>query len=469
MTTATDSHEQTNWWSRPCGGREVLLLAVPLFVSTASWTVMNFIDRMFLLWRSKEAVAAVLPAGMVHFAMISFPLGIAAYTNTFVAQYYGAGSLRRIGPAVWQGLHLGLVCVPLYLALIPLAPWIFAGHARLLADQEVLFFRTALFGAGAEIIAAAMAAFFTGRGVTRVVMLVDSSAWLLNIVLDYGWIFGHFGLPSLGIQGAALATVVALWWRVAVYSTLLMLPRFRRYNIRRGWRFDPALFWRLLRYGGPSGLQMLVEVAGFTLFLLVVGVLGEDALAATNLAFNVNCLAFVPMLGLGIALSTLVGQQLGRGNPELAARATMTSLSMALSYMGAMALFYVLFPGVLLLGYEWGASPAEFHQLRATTVVLLRFVAAYCLFDALNVTFAGTLKGAGDTRFIMVVSLLLTPIPVAAAWVGIHFFGLGLIWCWIVITLWICISGLIYLARYVQGRWRHMRVIEPELIGDAAR
>ena len=89
---------------------------------------MNFIDRMFLLWYSKEAVAAVLPAGMVHFAMISFPLGIAAYTNTFVAQYYGAGHLKRIGPAVWQGLHLGFFCVPLYLALIPLAPWIFAAQ-----------------------------------------------------------------------------------------------------------------------------------------------------------------------------------------------------------------------------------------------------------------------------------------------------------------------------------------------------
>jgi multidrug resistance protein, MATE family len=464
---ASDSREPAGWWSRPCGGREVLRLAVPLFVSTASWTVMNFIDRMFLLWHSEVAVAAVLPAGMLHFAIVCLPLGMAAYVNAFVAQYHGAGHPERIGPVVWQGTRLGFCCIPVFLILIPVAPHIFrlAGHDPELASQESLFFQTALAGAGAEVIAAAMAAFFSGRGVTWVVMLVDSSAWTLNIVLDYGWIFGHFGLPSLGIEGAAWATVCSLWWRVAIYTTLLLLPRFRqRYNIWGGRRFNPALFRRILRYGGPNGLQMLVEVAGFTLFLLVVGTLGKAPLAATNLAFNVNCLAFVPMLGLGGALSIIVGQQLGRNKPDLAARATWTSLIMAQGYMCAMALVYVLMPGVLLMGHQAGTAPAEFHELRDTTVVLLRFVAVYCLFDAMNVVFAGALKGAGDTRFILCLSLLLTPMPLVAAWIGIHFFGYGLIWCWIVITIWICTSGVMYWIRFAGGRWRQMRVIEPELL-----
>jgi multidrug resistance protein, MATE family len=445
-------------------------MAIPLIVSTAAWTVMNFTDRMFLLWYHKASMAAALPAGMLHFALVCFPLGVASYVNTFVAQYYGAGQPRRIGPAVWQGIRFGLYCFPLFLAMIPASPWIFhaAGHKPELAALEALYFQTALFGAGAEIMAASMAAFFTGRGVTWVVMVVDSSASALNIVLDYAWIFGHWGFPELGIEGAAWATVVSLWARVIVYAVLMLLPRFRqRYRTWSGRRFNAQLFRRLLRFGGPSGLQMFVEIAGFTLFLLLVGNLGEDAMAATTLAFNVNCLAFVPTLGLGMALSVLVGQQLGRNNPHLAARATWTSLCIALGYMGTMALVYVLFPGLLLKGHEWGMSPAEFVKfasLRHTTVVLLRFVAAYCLFDAMTVVFTGALKGAGDTRFIMIVSLLLTPMPVAIAWAGIYFFDFGLIWCWIAITLWICSLGVIYLARFLQGRWRHMRVIEPELL-----
>jgi MATE family multidrug resistance protein len=134
--------------------------------------------------------------------------------------------------------------------------------------------------------------------------------------------------------------------------------------------------------------------------------------------------------------------------------------------MGSMSLIYVLLPGMLLKCHEMGMSPAklaEFAPLRDTTIILLRFVAAYSLFDAMCVVFSGALKGAGDTRFILIVSLVLTPMPVVAAWIGVHFFGLGLMWCWTAVTLWVCISGVIYCARFLHGRWRHMRVIEPEL------
>jgi multidrug resistance protein, MATE family len=456
----------TSWWRRPCGGREVLRLAIPLIIATASWTVMNFVDRMFLLWHSTDAMAAAMPAGMAHFSLVCFPLGMASYVNTFVAQYKGAGHPQRIGPAVWQGARIGLLCTPLYLALIPVAPWIFrlAGHSGDMARLETLYFQIVAFGAGAEIIAAAISAFFTGLGVNRVVMVVDTTASLMNIVLDYAWIFGRFGLPEWGIEGAAWATVVSLWFRVAAYIAIMSLPRYRQtYRLWTGRSFDAALMRRLWRYGGPNGLQLVIEIAGFTLFLLLVGNLGQDAMAATTLAFNVNTLAFMPMFGLSIALSTLVGQQLGRNQPDLAARAAWTSFWMAVVYMGSIAMVYVLLPDVLLMGHAAGTSPESFASLRATTVILLRFVAAYCLFDAMNVVFAGALKGAGDTRFILATSLLITPLPLLAAWVGIRFFEGGLIWCWVVATLWVSAAGLTYGGRFLQGRWRHMRVIEPDL------
>ncbi len=364
----TRSEGAAGWWARPCGGRDVLRLAIPLVVSTGSWTVMNFIDRMFLLWHSTDEMAAAMPAGMVHFVLVCFPLGVASYVNTFVAQYQGAGHPERVGPAVWRGAWVGLFCVPLFLGLIPLAPWIFrlAGHAPELAKLEALYFQTVAWGAGAEVMAAALSAFFTGLGKNAVVMVVDTSASLLNAVLDYGWIFGHFGLPALGLEGAGWATVTALWFRVLVYAGLLMLPRYRRtYGFWGGQAFHAPLLRRLLWYGGPNGLQLLVDVAGFTVFLLLVGTLGPQALAATTLAFNVNTLAFVPMLGLGIALSTIVGQQLGGNRPHLAARATWTSLWMAEIYMGMMATVYLFLPDVLLMGHAAGTSPEQFGALRA--------------------------------------------------------------------------------------------------------
>src|SRR5580658_9923794 len=100
-----------HWWRRPCGGREVLTLAWPLVVSTMSFTVMTFIDRMFLTHYSLSAVAAAMPAAMLQFTLISFPLGVATYVNTFVAQYEGAGRPRSIGPIIWQGVWLAVAAV----------------------------------------------------------------------------------------------------------------------------------------------------------------------------------------------------------------------------------------------------------------------------------------------------------------------------------------------------------------------
>ena len=458
-----------NWWTRPCGGRDVVVLALPLVVSTASWTVMNFTDRMFLFWHSTQTMAAAMPAGMLYFSVLCFPLGVAAYVNTFVAQYHGAGQSDRIGLAVWQGARIGLYMTPLLLATIPLAPVVFrlAGHGEEIASLEVLYYQVLTFGGGATIIAAALSAFFTGRGATRVVMIVSVSSSLLNVVLDYLLIFGHGGFPAMGIEGAAWATVISQWFRVIAYWRIMMMPCHRdRYQLATGRHFDGELFRRLLRYGGPNGLQFVVEVAAFSTFIILVGRLGEEAITATTLAFNVNSVAFVPMLGLGIAVTTIVGQQLGKNQPELAARATWTSFWMAFSYMGAMAVLYVLVPGVFLLGHASGRSPEEFAPLREVTIVLLRFVAAYSLLDAANLIFVSAIKGAGDTRFVLWVSLIMSPLPVLICWLGITQLGFGLIWCWWVITGWICSLGVIYLCRFLQGRWRQMRVIGPDVPED---
>ena len=440
-------------------------MALPLIVSTMSSTIMVFIDRIFLVWYSTEAVAAVLPSAMLYFSVICFPTGVAAYVNTFVAQYEGAGRPRRIGPIVWQGIWIAAIATPLVLATIPLArvPFTLAGHEPAIVDLEVACYRILALGSGAIILAAAQSSFFTGRGATRVVMLVDCSAALLNAGLDYAWIFGRFGFPAGGISGAAWATTTAEWYRVLFYAAIMLRPAYRHaYALASGWRPSGVLMRRLLRYGGPGGLQWLLETTSFALFIMMVGRLGKDALASTNLAFNVNSLAWVPMMGLGIAVSTLVGQHLGRNCPNLAARATWTALVIALAYMGAIAVCYLLVPDWFLMGHAAGVSAATFAPLRRTTVVLLRFVAAYCLFDALNLIFVSAIRGAGDMRFVLYTSLITAAMPVAATWWGLTRMGWGLLWCWSVITLWVCSLGLIYMARFLQGRWRHMRVIETE-------
>lgn len=451
------------WWDRPCGFREVLVLALPLIISTLSWTLMQFTDRLFLLWYSEDAVAAALPAIAVSFTVICFPLGIASYVNTFVAQYYGAGRPERIGVAVWQGVFVSLLAVPPVLATIPLAPWAFAaaGHPPSIAALEVDYYQAVTWGIGGMVMSAALSSFFTGRGDVRTVMLVDTFAAALNVVLDYAWIFGKWGFPEWGISGAAWATVVAMWCRPLIYMLLWLRPRFRTmYGTIAGCRFDRELFGRLLWFGTPNGLQLFVEMGGFTLYLLLIGQLGTKELAATSLAFNVNSLAFMPVYGIGLATATLVGQRLGDNRPDLAARATWSAFELAAGLMAIVGAIYVFAPDWLLAAHAQGMGREEFAQLRETTVILLRFVAFYCLFDAMNIIFASAIKGAGDTRFVLMATLALAAVPFVMAWIGVRFFGYGLYWSWAAVTVWVCLLGVTFWWRFVEGRWRKMRVIE---------
>jgi multidrug resistance protein, MATE family len=453
-----------DWWRRPCGGRAVLALALPLVISTMSFTVMTFIDRMFLTWYSIDSVAAAMPAAMLQFTLISFPLGMATYVNTFVAQYEGAGRPRQIGPAVWQGIWIALIATPLLLLTAPLAHYYFhhAGHDPGVVVAETTYYSVLIFGSGAIILAGTLSSFFTGRGATLVVMAVDTAAAALNAALAYAMIFGHWGFAEGGIAGAGAATVCAEWFRVISYSAIMMQRRYRKYHLAAGWRWNGELLARLWKFGAPGGMQWLIECGSFTLFITLVGGLGRVNQAGTMLAFNVNSVAWVPMMGMGVAVSTIVGQQLGASRPEMAARATWTAFVLAMLYMGTMSLFYLSVPDWFLKGHAAGMAADEFQPLQELVVVLLRFVAVYCLFDALNVVFMSAIRGAGDTRFVFWTSLVTSLVPLTLTWVGIHYLGQGLLWCWMLITLWVCSAGTIYFARFLNGKWRTMRVIEPE-------
>jgi hypothetical protein len=154
-----------------------------------------------------------------------------------------------------------------------------------------------------------------------VVLRVNVLVTVVNIVLDYLWIFGHLGFPRAGVAGAAGATIAAEAFGALVYLMLILRAEYRRrYATLAGWRLDPALFGRLLRFGLPAGLHWAIEILGFGVFLLLVGRIGTLELAATGLAFNLNGLVFVPMLGLGIGVTAIVGRYLGSGRPDLAER-----------------------------------------------------------------------------------------------------------------------------------------------------
>lgn len=451
-------------WACEAGYRSVLSIAVPLILSTGAWSILHFVDRMFLTWYSPEAIAAAMPAGMLNFTIMSLFLGTAGYVTTFVAQYHGSGQHQRIGPVLWQGIYIAVAGGILHLLLIPLAGPIFrfVGHEPLVQEYEIVYFQVLCLGATPAIASSAIAGFFSGRGKAWPVMWVNVLATALNIIMDYALIFGKWGLPELGMKGAAIATVLSACFSFAIYLILFSRSGHEsRYYTLRGWMFERPLFLRLMYFGFPSGVQFFLGMAGFTAFILLVGRLGTMELAATNIAFNINNLAFMPMIGFGMAVSVLVGQYLGKDRPDLAQRSVYSSFHLTFLYMASVAAAYLFVPNIFINPFASQADPASFAAIRKTTLILLRFVAIYSLFDALNIVFASAIKGAGDTRFVMFMIAIVSSLAlVVPSYIALVLLQAGIYTAWTIASVYVSILGLVFLFRFLGGKWKSMRVIE---------
>jgi MATE family multidrug resistance protein len=453
----------------------VLQVSYPLILSHLSFTIQTFVDRIFLTWYSQEALAGAVTGMFITWAVVGLFMATGEYLTAFVAQYYGARRPQRIGAAMWQGFYFALLAGATMAAMSPSLRFVFdwAGHDPTVRDHEVRYATVLMQGGFPIVLMATLASFFAGRGRTFVILQVNLLVTVVNVVLDYLWIFGHLGFPRAGVVGAAGATVASEALGALAYAALILRSEHRReFGTLRGWRFDPALFGRLLRYGLPSGVHWSIEIFAFALFMVIVGRIGTLELAATGIAFNLNGLVFVPMLGLGLGLTSIVGRHLGAERPDLAERATRSALLVAFAYLALWGALYWFAPRLLLAPYRYGAEAVSFVPLEAMTSVLLRFVAVYSFFDMLNVVYAAALRGAGDTSFAMWSSTFSAVLAMLVpAYVACLVLGAGVYVAWVAASAYVFCVGTLLFLRFRTGRWKSVRVIESaplSLVDDQA-
>ena len=228
---------------------ELLAIAVPMVLSSSTQSLMHVVDRVFMTWYSKEAVAAALPAGILFWSCLSLPFGIVSYANAFVAQYDGAKQPARVAAAVWQAAYFALACG---LLLIPCA-WFsdalfdLVGHEDSVRKLEAEYFSWLCLGAVFALLPAALSTFYSGRGQTRMVLLVNGASVMVNAVLVVILVFGWGPIPKLGMTGAAIATNLANAFATLCYVFLLTRSDARdTYEFWKHWRFDRRLMRDLL-------------------------------------------------------------------------------------------------------------------------------------------------------------------------------------------------------------------------------
>ncbi len=440
---------------------DVTAVCFPLVAGLAATTVMEFTDRIFLSHYSVDAISAVLPAGVTAFLLLSFFGGISGYSAVFIAQYYGSGRLEKVGIVFWQGIFITLFSgIALFMASLLATPlFTLAGHSPEVRSLEEIYFSILCQGGILHVLIQTLSGFFTGRGKTRPVMLANILGMAVNIPLDYALIYGCWGLPELGIQGAAIATVVS--WAVTVF--VLILPMFspgqqQEYSLQKTMSLDRKVLFRLLRYGIPASIQFSLDVFAFTFFILMVGRLGSVELAASNIVISISSLAFMPNLAFSFGISSMVGQALGRGRPDQARAVAWSSIHILLAYTLLLDLIFILWPEFIVSFFIQDSGYQEISDMAAR---ILGFVAAYILLDAFYMSFAAVLKGAGDTQYllrvILTISLSCMIIPL---FLGIQYFGMGIYAAWSCLVLFIAALCILVMIRYTQGQWESMLVIE---------
>lgn len=446
----------------PGGYREMWRIAAPLILSMASYTIMQFFDRVFLSRYSSVAIQAALPAGILAHTLICFFQALAGYAGTFTAHYHGAKAPELCVRSTVQGLWLALASWPLILLLIPAGLWmmVLSGHAPEVLAAEKTYFVILMAGGVMVPLNSSIGGYFMGIGRTQVNMVANALGCSLNILLNYAMIFGHFGFPEMGIAGAAYATLIS-----GLITCLIQLGFFARTLGSRAaeaalWRPDGALLRRIVRFGAPSGFQLLMDIGSFALFIMLTGRLGEVALATSNIAFSINNLAFAPLLGFGLAASTVVGQYQGARNPEAAQRAGYTGLKMGLLYMCVIGATFLLFPRGYFELFRSRDAAFSVDDMLALGRTMLCLMTVWGLLDTVTIILSGALKGAGDTRFVMAYMVLggwlvLVPVSVLLLWRG-H----GIISLWVWLAVYVCVLAVGFWWRWQQGRWKTIRVIE---------
>lgn len=445
---------------------ELLRLALPIMLMTVSRMLMGFVDFVMVSQLGTAAQAAISPATLFVFVLACIGLGIATAVQTFVAQSDGRGEPRQAGAYAWQPLYLAgigaVIVLPFALTTSSWFGWIAraGAHTAEVAALEVEYIRIALWTLVPAMICVGLESFFNGIQRPRVTLLAVVVALVVNALGNWVLIFGHWGAPPLGVTGAAIATLIGWWVRAGILTLAILQPSIdERFNTRHALAFCWPKMAGLLRVGGPTAVQWLVDIGSWAVFMtLIMPPLGLAAMAATNIGIQLMHLSFMPAVGVGIALCSQVGFAIGERKPEQAVLRTRTALRACAVYMGLVGLLFWLARRPLIELFN--DEPAV---VAAGSYVLI-WAAVFQVFDAMGITYSSALRGAGDTRWpAMLMAVCCWGVFIGGGVAASHWVPeAGLNGPWAMCTLYIILVGLGLGARWHRGAWRRIRLFDEQ-------
>ena len=284
-------------------------------------------------------------------------------------------------------------------------------------------------------------------------MVCDVAGILLNIPLCYVLVFGRFGVPSMGIEGAGIATVISTIFTLSLFASFYFSAGNRKaYSVDSSFRFDRGITRRYLRLGFPSGLEVFLNVAAFNMFLLMFQSYGIPEAASATIVFNWDILSFVPLLGLNIALMSLIGRAVGANDMQTANAITTSGYVLGLGYSLILATLYLVFRNSLVEMFIFQEQDAA--AIRELARFMMVGLSCYVLCEGVLQVAAGVLRGAGDTRWAMYASVSLHWTMLVIQFFFIKVFDFGARASWVGFVIMIMTISLAFVLRLTSNRWR---------------
>jgi MATE family multidrug resistance protein len=433
----------------------LLRLGVPLAGSHIAQFAVQLTSVVMLGWYSAEALAASVLAVTLFFMLFIFGSGFGIAVMPLVAAAAANGEAPEARRAARMGLWLvafaGVASLPLFLFSAPLFRVL--GQDPGLAEAAQGYLRVAGWGIFPALTVMVLKSFLAALEETRIVLYATLLAALLNALLNWAFIFGHWGAPELGLVGAAVASLAAHGLTALVFVVYAGLhPRFRPYALfARFWRPDRAAFARVFVLGWPIGLTGVAENGLFAGSALMMGWLGTAPLAAHGIALEIAAVTFMVHLGLSNAATVRAGQAYGTGDIAGLRATGLTSAALSVTFALMTIAVIVTVPEALVSLFLRPDDP-QAAAILALGVKLLFVAALFQLADGGQVLALGLLRGVQDTRvpmLIAVVSYWLIGIPAS------YFLGFVLGWgpegVWLGLVVGLAFAGSLLMARFWRG------------------
>jgi len=442
----------------PAHARALLTLGVPLVASHLAQTLLHVTDTVMLGWYGVTELAAVVLGSSAFFIVFILGSGFGIAVMGLVSSALGAGDTTQVRRDTRMGLWLS---IGYGLAVMPLMWWsgpilLAAGQKPEVAALAQSYLRIAGFGMAPALVIMTLKSYLAAFERTQVVLVVTLVSVGVNAGLNWALIFGNWGAPELGVQGAAIATLAVQLIGAAMLAGFAgWLRELRQFELfHRFWRPDWQAMRKVFRLGLPIGLTGLAEGGLFQASALMMGWLGAAALAAHGIALELAALTFMVHMGLSNAATVRVGRADGARDKRGLRDAAATATAMSLAFAVAAVVLFLAIPETLVALFLDSSKPGS-AEIIAFGARLLAVAALFQMFDAMQVMALGLLRGVQDTRAPMwLASISYWLIGIPASYVLAFPMGLGGVGLWFGLVVGLAAAAGLLMTRFWRGRLR---------------